>query len=361
MRRPQAIVTVVATLFSLAVPAVAQPDNDDLGNAADIEAVPFDTILDTSEATTESEEPVEGDELCPPRGSTVWYALTLDTSQRVRIETAGSDYDTTLAVYTGSDYTDLALVECIDDTILGSLQAALTFDATAEITYLIQVGSVGGDGGGNLVLSVAEPATAPAPLVIKGKFKGLAAEAFTEEVDEETGAPVFTSAFLIDGQSLQDGKIVKFSELGVSRFTEVLDEETGDITFTDWFGFVDLERSQFAIHNALKSAQAETEVVLDGIQCTGNLNDDQFDCVTLGSVNVEVDLSWVGQGPTERSNTVERSSEDGNLFLFRSNFFFREADVEGGLSGGFDVDFDTATGTITRQNFGDLMLIRELP
>lgn len=106
MKRVLVLCTVVLTVVSLAVPAIAQPDNDELAAATEVVGLPFSDSVDTTEATTEVGEPVEGDEFCPPRGSTVWYGLTVDQAQTVAIDTAGSDYDTTLAVYTGTDYSD---------------------------------------------------------------------------------------------------------------------------------------------------------------------------------------------------------------------------------------------------------------
>lgn len=74
-------------------PAVAQPANDDLTAATGVTALPFTETLDTTDATVEPGEPVEGDEFCPPRGSTVWCALTLDTAQPVSVNTVHPQQD----------------------------------------------------------------------------------------------------------------------------------------------------------------------------------------------------------------------------------------------------------------------------
>lgn len=360
MKRALVLCTVILTVLSLAVPAVAQPGNDDLASATEVSALPFDDSVDTTEATTEVDEPVEGEEICPPRGSTVWYALTLDANQTVSINTAGSNYDTTLAVYTGTDYSDLALVDCNDDTFFG-VQAALTISADAGVTYLIQAGSFGGDGGGQLEISIGEPAkTTGKPVIFKSKFKGSGAEAFNETFDEETGAFSFSGATLIDGQANEGGKPTKFTTLFVSEFTETIDEVEETVTFTEWFGATELSNDQFAIDRKLRSAWVEADVALFGQTCTFGFEDEEPDCTDLGVANVTVDLSWQGIGGVEKLRFMEKATFDGVRTMFKGTFSNRAADVSGGWSGDRDVDLSGSSGSIFQQSTGDFVMIRGL-
>jgi hypothetical protein len=358
MRRLVIPVTVVLTVITLMVPALAQPANDDLAAATEVDALPFTETVDTTDATVEPDEPIEGDEFCPPQGSTVWYAMTLDASQPVTMNTAGSDYDTTLAVYTGTDYGDLSLVGCNDDTFLG-LQAALTIDAEAGVTYLIQVGSFGGDFGGLLQISIDEPGkTTGKPIIFKSQFRGSFAEAFIEDFDETTGAFSFTSVNLVDGQSHEEGKPSKFSSLFVSTFEETFDEEEGTFTFTDWFGTADLSKDQFAIDKKLKSAWVETDLVLFGQTCTGSFEFEDFECTDLGSANVTADIVWDGVGGISKFQFKEKSTFDGVRVMFRGKISSREADVSGGISGDIAIDLSSAFGSLSNQSTGDFIMIR---
>jgi hypothetical protein len=358
MRRFLIPVTVVLTVMALMTPAIAQPANDDLDAATGVTALPFSEAVDTTDATVEPGEPVEGDEVCPPRGSTVWYALTLDTTQPVSVNTAGSDYDTTLAVYTGSGLGDLSFVDCNDDTFFG-LQAALTFEAEAGVTYLVQVGSFGGDFGGLLQISFAEPGkTTGKPIIFKSQFRGLIADAFIEEFDETTGAFSFTSVNLVDGQSHEKGKPSKFSSLFVSTFEETFDEEEGTFSFTEWFGFADLSKDQFAIDKKLRSAWVETDLVLFGQTCTGSFEFEEFACDDLGSADVTADVVWDGVGGISKSQFKEKSTFDGVRIMFRGKFSSRDADVSGGVTGDIAVDLSDAFGSLSSQNTGDFIMIR---
>ena len=358
MKRFVIPVTVVLAVMALMAPALAQPSNDDLAAATGVTSLPFAETLDTTDATVEPSEPVEGDEFCPPRGSTIWYALTLDATQTVSVNTAGSDYDTTLAVYTGSGFGDLSLVDCNDDTFFG-LQAALTFEAGAGVTYLVQVGSFGGDSGGPLQISIAEPGkTTGKPIIFKSQFRGLIADAFIEEFDETTGAFSFTSVDLVDGQSHEKGKPSKFSSLFVSTSEETFDEEEGTFSFTEWFGFADLSKDQFAIDKKLRSAWVETDLVLFGQTCTGSFESEDFECTDLGSADVTADVVWDGVGGISKSQFKEKSTFDGVRIMFRDKSSSREADVSGGVTGDIAIDLTDAFGSLNSLNTGDFIMIR---
>lgn len=82
-----------------------------------------------------------------PFGFTAWWTF-VGTGGPVTIDTAGSDFDTILAVYTGSpgSFTQVA---CVDDVFEPgfSLQSRVTIDTLAGVTYYVQAGGFGGDSG----------------------------------------------------------------------------------------------------------------------------------------------------------------------------------------------------------------------
>jgi hypothetical protein len=154
LRRTALLLLAVPALLLLAAsPAIAQPPaNDDFDSATVVPGLPFTDQLDTTEATTAADDPD-----CFGQGATVWYSFTPTTDLRVDANTLGSDYDTTLSVYTGTPGA-LTQIACNDDAA-GSLQSRVRFDATAGETYFFMVGSFGGGPGGNLTfnLDVAPP------------------------------------------------------------------------------------------------------------------------------------------------------------------------------------------------------------
>jgi hypothetical protein len=154
LRRTALLLLAVPALLLLAAsPAIAQPPaNDDFDSATVVPGLPFTDQVNTTEATTAADDPD-----CFGQGATVWYSFTPTTDLRVDANTLGSDYDTTLSVYTGTPGA-LTQIACNDD-VAGSLQSRVRFDATAGETYFFMVGSFGGGPGGNLTfnLDVAPP------------------------------------------------------------------------------------------------------------------------------------------------------------------------------------------------------------
>lgn len=72
-----------------------------------------------------------------PRGyRTVWYRYVASDTGQVTITTRGTDYDTVLAIYTGS-CESLLPIACSDDFL--SLQSQATFQAVRNQTYYIEV------------------------------------------------------------------------------------------------------------------------------------------------------------------------------------------------------------------------------
>jgi hypothetical protein len=127
----------------------AAPGNDNFVDATVITALPYSDVVDTTEATVEGTDPLPvacGFEL----QSTVWYSFTPGTDGDLAVDTLGSGYDTTLAVFTGSPG-NLVEVGCNDDAV--GLQSRVIWTADAAVTYFIMAGSYS-PGGGSLHLNL---------------------------------------------------------------------------------------------------------------------------------------------------------------------------------------------------------------
>lgn len=159
--------TVLTTITVVARP----PANDDISAAIVIEDIPFTLSQTTTLATAGYDDP-----FCAGASHTVWYSFTPTVDTRVEINTFGSDYDTTLSVYTGVRGA-LAQVACNDNSGRSS-QSMVRFNAAAGETYWIMAGAYYGSSGGHLVLNAVQ---APPPLSI-----GLTIAGFGD-VDPTTG------------------------------------------------------------------------------------------------------------------------------------------------------------------------------
>ncbi|HEU5469982.1 MAG TPA: hypothetical protein VFV67_04965 [Actinophytocola sp.] len=143
--------TVVTATPSWAV----APANDNFANAQ-AETGSFTDSVNTDEATYEGGEqipsctdPVDG------YGRTVWYGLTISAGTEVTASTAGSNFDTVLAVWTGVSLGSLSQVSCDDDSGPGAT-SSLGFTASSSTTYWILVGgsNLTGPFSGDLALDV---------------------------------------------------------------------------------------------------------------------------------------------------------------------------------------------------------------
>ncbi|MEK6280494.1 MAG: DUF4214 domain-containing protein [Acidobacteriota bacterium] len=86
-------------------------------------------------------------------GGSVWYQWTAPASTSVTMTTAGSNYDTLLAVYTGNAVGSLTSIIKNDDVDLGVITTStVTFTATAGTVYKIAIDGWGDDRG-NITLN----------------------------------------------------------------------------------------------------------------------------------------------------------------------------------------------------------------
>jgi hypothetical protein len=148
------IVAIVLAVQSDVMAAV--PPNDACSGALAISALPFKSDIDTTQATSASDDPIYAG-----HGSTVWYTFTSSADARVLLDTLGSSYDTTLFAYTGSPGA-LHQVAWDDDGGGDAGESRLLLVASAGVTYHVMVGAFDGTGG-RLVLSAT---VAPPPFTI---------------------------------------------------------------------------------------------------------------------------------------------------------------------------------------------------
>jgi hypothetical protein len=135
-RAQYGIVLLVSILFHLQS-AHAAPANDHLANRIVLSGSPVSTTGTNVASTGETGEPFHGPDDTAVKS--VWWSWTAPTSGLYTMSTAGSSYDTLLAVYTGTAFGGLTLVVRNDDKDGFDTTSFVSFQATAGVTYQIAV------------------------------------------------------------------------------------------------------------------------------------------------------------------------------------------------------------------------------
>ena len=168
--------------------------NDNFANRIFLDGLPVSTTGSNIGATAEPEEPSQSESI-----NSVWWTWTAPATETVNINTIGSNFDTYLSVFTGSDLPNLTLIGVDDDggenrTSLVSLNAIAGttyqiavdgYDSnTGEIALNIVVPPPPNDNFANAIALTGETAT------ITGSNSGA-----TGEVDEPTQSGITNSAW----------------------------------------------------------------------------------------------------------------------------------------------------------------------
>jgi len=121
--------------LSLSAPPSGVP-NDNFANAQIINGSSGTVTGNNIGTTKESGEP---NHVGISGGASVWYRWTAPASGSVTMTTAGSNFDTLLAVYTGSSVNALTSIASNDDASPSDLSSRVTFNAVAGTIYRIAV------------------------------------------------------------------------------------------------------------------------------------------------------------------------------------------------------------------------------
>jgi thiol-disulfide isomerase/thioredoxin len=136
-----------------------QPVNDIFANRSVISGTNTSVTGSNVGATRETGEPYHAGAL----GKTsIWWSWRAPSAGTVTISTAGSSFDTVLAVYTGSAVASLTEVASDDDDPDSSvLTSKVAFDVISNQTYQIAVDGYDGDSGSVTLLVQLGPAVPP--------------------------------------------------------------------------------------------------------------------------------------------------------------------------------------------------------
>jgi subtilisin family serine protease len=111
------------------------PANNDFADRITVSGSSVTTTGNNSGADKESGEPNHA----RPGGASVWWSWTAPANGTATVDTAGSNYDTMLGVYTGTAVNALTTIGTNDDASGLGLRSRVTFTASAGVTYQIAV------------------------------------------------------------------------------------------------------------------------------------------------------------------------------------------------------------------------------
>jgi hypothetical protein len=115
-----------------------------------------------------SKEPGEPDHAGNAGGKSLWWRWLAPRSGPVLLQTLGTSFDSLLAVYTGSELSNLALVASSDDTPDGGPSGEVVFEAQAGTEYHIAVDGYDGESGTVVLTLVTQRPRLCLPLVRTG-------------------------------------------------------------------------------------------------------------------------------------------------------------------------------------------------
>jgi len=110
----------------------ATPANDNFANAEQLTGIQVHVSRTNVEATKEAGEPNHNGN---SGGKSVWFVWTAPTSRTMLLTNNRSNFDSLLAVYTGTSLAALTTVASNDDILPPNRRSSLTFQAVAGTTY----------------------------------------------------------------------------------------------------------------------------------------------------------------------------------------------------------------------------------
>ena len=149
-------ITFAATAAARFYRLIVSPTNDLFAGRTVLTGTPLNGTASNAGATKEAGEPAHANN---PGGRSLWWSWTAPSNGTVTFTLAGSNFDTTLGVYTGTTVNGLTLVAANDDYD-GNLFSRVTFTATQNVTYQIAVDgydSGGGAGAGTVQWNLTMP------------------------------------------------------------------------------------------------------------------------------------------------------------------------------------------------------------
>ena len=217
---------------------VQPPANDHFANAIPLPSgSPHLTKGDNTYGTTEPGEPFFEQDI----GHTLWYTWRPSRDGLAKISTRGSQFDTTLAVYTGTTLANLVQVATNDDHSDNSITSLVEFSVQTNQLYYLQIGGVRGASGEFKIhhppptpqLGPRPPEVTKPVILTKARDYSRVEGESIEFVVDVNGTPPFEYQWLLNGAPI-DGAV--FSSYSISRLA-LEDEGNYGVQVTNKGGF----------------------------------------------------------------------------------------------------------------------------
>ncbi|HEY0431539.1 MAG TPA: NF038122 family metalloprotease, partial [Pyrinomonadaceae bacterium] len=313
--------------FGYTIQATPAPPNDNFADSAHLSGASGTIAGTNAGATKEPGEPIEP-QTSPlrPGGRSVWYDWTAIGTGQATIDTNGSNFDTTLAVYTGNVLTALTVIASNDDVDpVGAppprnLTSRVVFNATAGTTYRIQVDGFLATDTGNISLQWNGPA---APTPTPTPTPGPNTVQFTASTASATEAP--NTTVHVDLLVTRTGSTTAAASVNYTTSNATASDRSDYEAAAGTLQFAANEMSKtipvFIVNDAFGEGPETFNVSLSNpVFCT------------LGSpINVTVTIN--SDEAVNGTNAVKDATFNSDFFLRQHylDFFNREADA-GGLA-----------------------------
>ena len=208
---------------------ISPPGNDDFVNRVLLAAGTTQATGSNRLSTFETGEPQ-----FPSVAGTksVWWEWAAGTTGSITVTTSGSDYDTTLAIYSGSG-TLASLVHLGSNDDFSGLASSVTFSATSGQRYYVQVNGYS-SAEGSITLNYPAPANVNSPPVIVTQPAGtilVAGDPLALSVTASGTAPL-TYQWRLNGSSIVGATSASYAVASVAE----VDEGNYTVTITNAFG-----------------------------------------------------------------------------------------------------------------------------
>lgn len=209
--------------------AAGAGNNDNFADASTLEGGSASAVAENALATKEVGEPAHAGS---SGGRSLWWKWTSPQDGSATIDTIGSDFDTVLGVYTGSEVSATSFVAADDDGG-GSLTSRVTFKVSAGAAYRIAVDGFSGSSG-RISLQLALQSTGSPPLT-PSSVEASQGE-FTDRVRIDWSTVEGASSYLIRRGLLPDfalsSVVTTITAPGVASYDDLT--VTGGTTYFYW-------------------------------------------------------------------------------------------------------------------------------
>ena len=146
--------------YSIGLPAPSRPANNDMASAINLTTASGTLAGNNTNATREAGEPNHAGFM---GDKSVWYKWTSTVTGTMTVDTIGSNFDTTLGVYTGTSVSQLTTIAQNDDISDIDKDSRVQFGVTTGITYLIAADGWNGEYGNITLNWTANSGPPPTP------------------------------------------------------------------------------------------------------------------------------------------------------------------------------------------------------